>query len=107
MCFTFDTYGICKNILLLASSLNFQFLPVQFIKHTVLKLRAKIDKDSIYNPEKLSLESAWITKLDERYLGLCFKVNREYFRICILNNSFHKDTPTVILLEEKTEHSCS
>lgn len=95
------------SVRIFSCSLNFQFLPVQFIKHIVLKLHAKIDKDSIYNPEKLSLESEWITKLDGRYLGLCFKVNTEYFRICILNNSFQKDTPTVILSEEKTEHSCS
>lgn len=65
MCFIFDTHDIYKNILLLTSSLNFQFLPVQFIKHTVLKLHAKIDKDSIYNPEKLSLESELITTLDK------------------------------------------
>lgn len=65
MCFIFDTHDIYKNILLLTSSLNFQFLPGQFIKHTVLKLHAKIDKDSIYNPEKLSLESELITTLDK------------------------------------------
>lgn len=81
MCFTFDTHDIYKNILLLTSSLNFQFLPVQFIKQTVLKLHAKIDKDSTYNPEKLSLESDLTTTLDKRYLGLCLKASTEYFRI--------------------------
>lgn len=72
---------MCKNILLLTSSLYFQFLHVKFIMHTVLKLHAKIDKDSIHNPEKLRLESEWIITLDKKYLGLCIKGSTEYFRI--------------------------
>lgn len=61
----FDTaHNICKNIHLLASSLNFQFRPMQFTIHR--KYKPELTNTAFILSDKLNLESEQMTTLDER-----------------------------------------